>query len=398
MSLDAQHTTVTPQSDARVLIEPSRIYVDGFDAQAATCRDVSVLACLWAIGRLQQEVTKDIEQPGGGATAIGMPDGAPASGRPDTERLKWLLEHISTDELERLNIFPRIDPTWSPPREWRAELDAAMAQQPERRPLPLTPAARDVLAERERQVTSEGWTPEHDDEHDDGSLSKAAACYALEGLAPGTGLGIDVMRTWPWPGHWKPKDRRSNLVRAAALNLAEIERIDRATERAKGAAMVASRAMLGLIDPGSSKTAEFDTADVVHHKPSGEDWVVAYTANGMLCACGWPCTLVPIDECTLKDEASPEERQSLLQRLADGQGDDPRRSYARRTLAAQSASCAKEEPCPSGEAWDNNPDGIVPGQERGARMNSDTGFYEGGEADGDGSGTSDTEANEGGAS
>lgn len=29
-----------------------------------------------------------------------------------------------------------------------------------------------------------------------------------------------------------------------------------------------------------------------------------------------------------------------------------------------------------GEIWDDNPDGIVPGQESGPRMNSDTGFYE----------------------
>jgi hypothetical protein len=34
---------------------------------------------------------------------------------------------------------------------------------------------------------------------------------------------------WPWPPEWwKPCDRRANLVRAAALLIAEIERIDRA--------------------------------------------------------------------------------------------------------------------------------------------------------------------------
>lgn len=80
-------------------------------------------------------------------------------------------------------------------------------------------AARDVLAERRRQVEAEGWTPEHDDEHDDDELAKAAACYAL-----GSRKG------WPWYGHWwKPSaDRRRNLVKAAALLLAEIERLDRA--------------------------------------------------------------------------------------------------------------------------------------------------------------------------
>lgn len=42
---------------------------------------------------------------------------------------------------------------------------------------PLTDAARDVLAERQRQISAEGWTPEHDDEHADGSLSQAALTY-----------------------------------------------------------------------------------------------------------------------------------------------------------------------------------------------------------------------------
>ena len=35
---------------------------------------------------------------------------------------------------------------------------------------------------------------------------------------------------WPWAASWwKPKNRRRDLVRAAALIVAEIERIDRAT-------------------------------------------------------------------------------------------------------------------------------------------------------------------------
>jgi hypothetical protein len=35
---------------------------------------------------------------------------------------------------------------------------------------------------------------------------------------------------WPWLSKWwKPKDRRRDLVRAAALVIAEIERLDRAS-------------------------------------------------------------------------------------------------------------------------------------------------------------------------
>ena len=35
-----------------------------------------------------------------------------------------------------------------------------------------------IAKERMRQISDEGWTPEHDDEHDDGSLALVAALYA----------------------------------------------------------------------------------------------------------------------------------------------------------------------------------------------------------------------------
>lgn len=105
--------------------------------------------------------------------------------------------------------------------------DAAPAEQTQ------TGAVRDVLAERQRQIEKEGWTPGHDDHHRDNSLAKAASCYAWAAC----GLGPDYPPLppvlWPWASAWwKPKDQRTNLVRAGALILAEIERIDRAA-RAK---------------------------------------------------------------------------------------------------------------------------------------------------------------------
>lgn len=87
----------------------------------------------------------------------------------------------------------------------------------------LTQAAKDVLAERRRQIEGEGWTPEHDDEHKDGQLALAAACYALNAA----GSGCEVARNWPWDGSWwKPTDQRRDLVKAAALNVKGV-RIDR---------------------------------------------------------------------------------------------------------------------------------------------------------------------------
>lgn len=85
-------------------------------------------------------------------------------------------------------------------------------------------AVLDVAAERRRQIEAEGWTPEHDDEHGDGSLAVAASCLADTERTPGLCPG-----RWPWPASaWKSKGRRHDLVRAGALILAEIERLDRA--------------------------------------------------------------------------------------------------------------------------------------------------------------------------
>lgn len=89
--------------------------------------------------------------------------------------------------------------------------------------VPLTDAARDMLAERQRQIEELGWLHDHDDEYEQGELAFAASCYAV------ANSGATVPPEWPWPPEWwKPKDRRLNLVRAAALLLAEIERLDRA--------------------------------------------------------------------------------------------------------------------------------------------------------------------------
>lgn len=114
--------------------------------------------------------------------------------------------------------------------EWKAEVMAAVAADATvlRRVLKargnsLTQAEKDVFAERRRQVSDEGWTPEHDDAHPEGALAEAGACYAMAFEKQ------PVPRDWPWEVNWwKPKDRRRNLERAAALIIAEIERLDRA--------------------------------------------------------------------------------------------------------------------------------------------------------------------------
>ena len=77
----------------------------------------------------------------------------------------------------------------------------------------------------------EGWTPEHDNEHDGGQMALAAAAYAIgsrwnERYKAESG---PPHSTWPWErAWWKPASARRMLVKSAALIVAEIERLDRA--------------------------------------------------------------------------------------------------------------------------------------------------------------------------
>lgn len=81
----------------------------------------------------------------------------------------------------------------------------------------------DVQAERRRQVEAEGWTPEHDDLYCAAELPRAAAAYILNGA------NDEAPAIWPFSAKWwKPSTARRDLVKACALALAEIERLDRA--------------------------------------------------------------------------------------------------------------------------------------------------------------------------
>ena len=97
-------------------------------------------------------------------------------------------------------------------------------------------AARDVLAERKRQIEVEGWDHYHDDANERAELAQAAACYALSGTPADEAVFIhgrwndprDLFWPYSWSREWwKPTNRRRDLVKAGALILAEIERLDR---------------------------------------------------------------------------------------------------------------------------------------------------------------------------
>lgn len=101
-----------------------------------------------------------------------------------------------------------------------------------------------IEAERLRQIEVEGYTAEHDDQHQDGELALVAALFASpvqlftvsvddqrKEERPGyRGLTLDVDD--PWPAEWASSsdkrgkvDRINLLSKAGALIAAELDRI-----------------------------------------------------------------------------------------------------------------------------------------------------------------------------
>ena len=114
-------------------------------------------------------------------------------------------------------------------------------------PVDVSKAMLDVMNERDRQWNEEHFDPTHDDRHVHGELVKAAVSYGARAAVTAEliamGMPADVVEdkaqaagvpgTWPWERTWwKPKGARRDLVRAAALLIAEIERLDRAETKA----------------------------------------------------------------------------------------------------------------------------------------------------------------------
>lgn len=113
-----------------------------------------------------------------------------------------------------------------------------------------------IAEERERQISQEGWTQEHDDAHKTRQMASAAAAYLQHYVErswiidPSNPLHVmgngslgdrsayygqdKAPDIWPdeWENDWKPKSMLSDLVRAGALVAAEIDRLQRKSANA----------------------------------------------------------------------------------------------------------------------------------------------------------------------
>lgn len=87
----------------------------------------------------------------------------------------------------------------------------------------------DVLGERLRQLQHHGYTHEHDAALLPHALTLAAIAYATHAAQVDIGVERDAEKLWPFaPDKWHPSTSRRQLIKAAALLVAEVERMDRA--------------------------------------------------------------------------------------------------------------------------------------------------------------------------
>lgn len=117
----------------------------------------------------------------------------------------------------------------------------------------ISKASSDVLDERRRQVEVEGFASESDDKYVKGELAAAAACYVLQFCRRlPMGMLVDVTnKIWPFGTEWLKSDlSRRDLVKAAALIIAEIERLDRVAPAPKYVNLVDGKIYKLIADDG----------------------------------------------------------------------------------------------------------------------------------------------------
>jgi hypothetical protein len=92
-----------------------------------------------------------------------------------------------------------------------------------------------IERERDRQIKEEGWTSDHDDEHEDGELALVAALYATPIRL------VDKKMDDPWPEYWLKKyDKRPRDLDGNILETIDMKRYDRIRTLEKAGALIAA--------------------------------------------------------------------------------------------------------------------------------------------------------------
>lgn len=138
------------------------------------------------------------------------------------------------DVFNRMSCFVRIRHLGDPNEALRGKLTIGIER---------------IAKERQRQIDEEGWTPGHDDEHQNNQMPLAAICYVKSALGwPSASKLWPPSWSWKW---WTPgPDPIRDLEKAGALIAAEIDRREREIERVTAKRDL--RISTDDFDPGSS--------------------------------------------------------------------------------------------------------------------------------------------------
>lgn len=157
--------------------------------------------------------------------------------------------------------------------------------------------------------------------------------------------------------HFATRIALRDTLRAAAERAREVaDYAEEASETAYGkdvreiaATYDETRAALGLDEtaaPDAGETAKpartpFRAGDIVNHRRSGENWVLACDEfDGYVMPAGWPDSVEPANGCDIVKPATDEERVAILKQAADSTG--TRAARAKQQLEAS----AHEQPAP----------------------------------------------------
>lgn len=148
-----------------------------------------------------------------------------------------------------------------------------------------SPAIASVLRERLEQVERHGYSPAHDAEHEEAQIGQGALAYVCAGLAIEMGdtfEGEEAARSaayldgavgiWPWESElFRPTDYATCLVKAAAMLIAELDRV------------IVAKALFGTASPSQAKAEDPTLAQVrgamaALHEPTLAD-ILEYTGR-----------------------------------------------------------------------------------------------------------------------
>lgn len=149
------------------------------------------------------------------------------------------------------------------------------------------PSVRAVLDERAAQIDKHRYTLEHDQAHQPEELASAAAAYlntAIDQLGGKEHPVSEVPEEWPFDAGWKPGTPARNLVKALALGLAALDRMDNAPRDSceaafevteLGVAAMAATAATASTIAGQDAPADPPEGDGSGHWNCGNGWLRA---------------------------------------------------------------------------------------------------------------------------